>query len=979
VTTGAGSLDILVTADTAEASSSLSKFAANAEREMSRTEKANASAKKQGDAFIASLQRQVDTFGLTGAEIQKYEARLKGASAAADPLIDRLNKMRDAQAAFNVQAASMASSSTIGKTGEGIKSAAHEMEGFSFATAGAKRELLVLAHELSQGNYKRFAGSVLVLGERTGAAALLFSAMGIAALGSVAAVAALAVGIYKGAEEQKKFNEALLLTGNAAGQTSSSFDAMTKSIAGSSGETVGKVREIGQAFLDTGRFGPAAFDAVTRAAATLQKASGESAEDVVKHFEKMTEGATKWAEETNKQYHFLDVATYEQIRAMEDQGRAQEAMTLAADAFDKSIQNRVSNLGYWERAWHAITGAVAGAVEAVKSFGKADTTDQQIAGLQKTLADRQARGPLNSGTKDAFDRGNAALQAQIEAAQDKKREESRAASHQAEVARINEEAIAGSKLLNQKDLEYDKLKRMNKELDENKRAFAAVNAGRAQSGAAPIPQADLDKLQTEVRAKYEKKSGPANHAQAHLDNAYTNLLDNLGKESAKLDAEIAQWTKYGHALDNSREATTRFSIEQGKLVGKNGAALTQPQKDAAINVAKQDDAKQQALNQLKAAEAADKFIAKLKEEADAHAMNARQQDLSNRIGELDRIGIEKGTAAYEAYVVSIKASVNAKHDQFLINQLAAQQLKNDDEINKLDEQTNALGKGTLARLEATAVAHLYNDAQKELADPANDRGAILDSLTSKTNALTAALKRNYDASRSFQTGAATAFTKYQEDSANAGKFAENVVGGGLTRLEDSLVKFAETGKLSFSSLFQFMADEFIRQQVRMLVASQTSGGSGGGGGGGLLGIIGSLAKAYFGGADTGLSTADYATSGFATGSNSNYGNEGIHLATGTNFVPYDGMPAVLHKGEAVVPAAYNPANGGGADRSTNITINNNAPVKATAQTKQRQDGGQDIMVQIDEIIAQSVANGGKTHDAIQKRFGLNAGGSTPRY
>ena len=35
----------------------------------------------------------------------------------------------------------------------------------------------------------------------------------------------------------------------------------------------------------------------------------------------------------------------------------------------------------------------------------------------------------------------------------------------------------------------------------------------------------------------------------------------------------------------------------------------------------------------------------------------------------------------------------------------------------------------------------------------------------------------------------------------------------------------------------------------------------------------------------------------------------IGLATGTNFVPSD-MVAMLHKGEAVVPAQYNPAVGG---------------------------------------------------------------------
>lgn len=50
--------------------------------------------------------------------------------------------------------------------------------------------------------------------------------------------------------------------------------------------------------------------------------------------------------------------------------------------------------------------------------------------------------------------------------------------------------------------------------------------------------------------------------------------------------------------------------------------------------------------------------------------------------------------------------------------------------------------------------------------------------------------------------------------------------------------------------------------------------------------------------------------GFGTGST--YGNQdyGAFLATGTNYVPYDNFPAILHEGEAVVPKKYNPAAGG---------------------------------------------------------------------
>ncbi|NVI25104.1 hypothetical protein G4D42_17700, partial [Burkholderia pseudomallei] len=49
--------------------------------------------------------------------------------------------------------------------------AAHEAEakaaeGASHWTAASRRELLVLGHEMAMGNYKRFAGSIMVLGEQ---------------------------------------------------------------------------------------------------------------------------------------------------------------------------------------------------------------------------------------------------------------------------------------------------------------------------------------------------------------------------------------------------------------------------------------------------------------------------------------------------------------------------------------------------------------------------------------------------------------------------------------------------------------------------------------------------------------------------------------------------------------------------------------------------------------------------------------------
>jgi len=71
-----------------------------------------------------------------------------------------------------------------------IADAGQHAEKFQLNTSGARRELIVLAHEMSQGNYSRFGGSLMVLAERAG---------GVTAgmMGAAGAVAALGFALYE--------------------------------------------------------------------------------------------------------------------------------------------------------------------------------------------------------------------------------------------------------------------------------------------------------------------------------------------------------------------------------------------------------------------------------------------------------------------------------------------------------------------------------------------------------------------------------------------------------------------------------------------------------------------------------------------------------------------------------------------------------------------------------------------------------------
>jgi phage-related minor tail protein len=249
------------------------------------------------DKFMANLQRQADQFGKTRTEILQMQAAMHGVSEGAKPLID------------------------------GMEQGAQGAHKLNFASSGARRELMVLAHEMSQGNWTRFGGSLGVLAERTDALGAIMSPTGLA-IGLVAGVLGFfAVAAYKGYEESENLRKSLIMTGNYAGLTAGSFDELGKSIANSANVGIGTGKDALQALASTGRVTGEAMTVLATDMAMQSKLTGEDLDKLAKDYAKMPDGIAKWAEEHNKSMHFMNVAQYEHIRLLEEQGLKQEAMT----------------------------------------------------------------------------------------------------------------------------------------------------------------------------------------------------------------------------------------------------------------------------------------------------------------------------------------------------------------------------------------------------------------------------------------------------------------------------------------------------------------------------------------------------------------------------------------------------------------------------------------------------------------------------
>lgn len=114
--------------------------------------------------------------------------------------------------------------------------------------------------------------------------------------------------------------------------------------------------------------------------------------------------------------------------------------------------------------------------------------------------------------------------------------------------------------------------------------------------------------------------------------------------------------------------------------------------------------------------------------------------------------------------------------------------------------------------------------------------------------------------------------------------------------------------------------------------------------------------------------------GFGTGAN--FGNQdyGLFLADGTNYVPYDGLRATLHKGEAVVPSKYNPAAGGRDAGRVSVTVENHSGGQSRVEESTGADGSRQMRVIIEAAAAEvdrRIAKGGSTHAVLRQTFGVS--------
>jgi len=315
------------------------------------------------DKLLAQYQKQVDLLGSNTSQQYAYSAALKGANQTQIQAAMALGAQVDA---YKRLATDQAEAIRMNKQYEASLNNVTSASGHaSSGTSGITREILVLGHEMSQGQFNRFAGSMMVLAERvdltagaSGALSKVWAGMGpILSLiinPITILVALLGTGLvtwYHSISAIHDFNKELILTGNSAGTTGDQLYGMADKI----GRSIGDARKAVSELAATGRFSVEQINSITEAAVGLSVYGGQSIDTTVKQFEKLAKeplGATeksfhnvsKAALELDQQLHFLEPTSMQAILDNEALGKNAEASAIAIKALSDVEKDRTEEL-----------------------------------------------------------------------------------------------------------------------------------------------------------------------------------------------------------------------------------------------------------------------------------------------------------------------------------------------------------------------------------------------------------------------------------------------------------------------------------------------------------------------------------------------------------------------------------------------------------------------------------------------------------
>ena len=295
-------------------------------------------------------------------------------TAALNPFLSQLDKVNGKVRAGGI---------SIAQFNNALRQTPAQMTDIVTQLAGGQNPMLIMLQQGGQlrDMYGGFGNMLNGLSSVVTPARLLFG-------GAAAAAGTLAYALYQGAEESRAFRRAVILSGEAAGVSAGRMQAAAQN----AGDITGRYTEAREAVLalaSSGRVAGENFESFARSIALQSEATGKSVEQLAAEYTAIADDPLKAVARFSATYKTLNADVYEQVKALQQQGREQEAVELVQRKYaaetEAMAQKVVADLGLIESAWKRIGETASGAWDNIKSIGRTDTTEEKLARAQREL------------------------------------------------------------------------------------------------------------------------------------------------------------------------------------------------------------------------------------------------------------------------------------------------------------------------------------------------------------------------------------------------------------------------------------------------------------------------------------------------------------------------------------------------------------------------------------------------------------------
>lgn len=481
--------------------------------------------------------------------------------------VSRLNPLLSQLDRYNVK--TNRATLTVGQFNNALRQTPAQIADIVTQLAGGQSPFLIMLQQGGQlrDMYGGFGGMFKGL-------STIITPSRLAVTGLAGGVAALGYAMYQGVEESQEYRKALILAGDAAGITANRMQDIAVSVGNATGGYA-DARAAITALVSSGKVGAENYEQFTRAITLQAQATGQSIDDLVKKYVEIAKDPLQAVVALSANYRTMTADVYAQVKALQAQGREQEAVALVQRKFaaeSEEMSTRVlENLGAIERGWKSIKETASATWDALKSIGRDETKIDRLAVLNSTIQqiEESKRNPVNSlfwserGERrlQAFYAERAKLQAEINrenaAAEEAKRRQAQIQSSTEASARLAHSAEAGipKRILLERELakiEKDKLEALKGANGELAKRQILQDAEYARAAA-------MERFK-EKTPKAKKQADPLRSLSDNQKRLY-GLAKSAGEDPAKWLALYEIESASGRRLENKKSgALGHFQI-----------------------------------------------------------------------------------------------------------------------------------------------------------------------------------------------------------------------------------------------------------------------------------------------------------------------------------------------------------------------------------------------------------------------------------